>query len=1032
MNISATAVHRGVTFTMIFLIVIGFGIFSLTQLQTDLLPDIDFPVVIVLTSYTGVAPEDIENLITRPIEEVVIGIEDVQTVSSRSMFGTSVVIVEFSWGSDIDKAELDIMKRLDLIRDVLPDDAQEPMTIAMDPSFFPVLVLGITSSTASIIDLREISERQIEPRVERIPGVGLAYTGGGLDREIQVHFDPYALAAKGLSVTDIIQSLRMDNIRQPGGYLTHTDIEYTVRTISTYESVDQIKNTVVGIKEREPIYLSDVATVRDWYEEARGLSRIDQSPSVVLVIQKQADANTVRTVDRVLSELPNISGAVGEDIQFVEIFNQAEFINQSIFTLRNTALIAFLLVGVVLLFFTHNLRSSAIVMVSIPIAIIATFFVMYIADLTLNIISLAGLALAVGLIVDNSIVVLENIFRLREEGGDRMNSAIDGSTQVAKAITASALTTLAVFIPVLFVPGIAGELFGDMVVTISFSITIALLVALTLIPLLASRFLKMNGVAVTEAPGSGPSKIAQRVTQWFESLRTNYEHVLRWVLGHKKITIGAAVVIFVASMGILAFIGTDFFPDTDTGSISFNIETPEGTALHVTDDIVRQIERYITDNLPEKKVLNSTVGVAGGPLARIQGRGSHTAGIRLELVNRRDRNRTQFEIEGQIREYIETIPGIQEFYFQEEGMAGMGEDVAVKIFGYELEQLRSISKNAMERIREIPGVVDVRSPLEGGLPELRVDIDRDRLSRYGLRTIAVSDVVYSSIQGTVASFYNEAGEDYDVVVRLPREFRQNVDILENLLITMGPNMRIPLKAIAEIRRDVAPFSIQREDQQRMAVISLSVSGRDLGSVVSDINIEMQNIEMPGDMRYEIGGVAEDMRESFFYLTIAFLVASVLVYMVMAANFESFLHPFLIIVSIPLAIIGVLWMLLITGTTLSVTALMGIVILVGIVVNNGIVLVDFINQLREKGTDLFDAVISASKIRLRPVLMTAFTTIFAMLPLAIGMGEGSEIWVPLARAVIGGMIFSTVVILLLVPVLYMVTARYSKKFKYETA
>ncbi len=1030
MNISSSAVRRGVTFTMIFLIVIGFGLFSLTQLQTDLLPDIDFPIVIIMTSYTGVAPEDIENLITRPIEEVMIGVEDVQTVSSQSMFGTSVVIVEFSWGSDIDKAEIDIIKRLDLIREALPDDATEPMTIAMDPSFFPVLVLGITSSTASLIDLREISERQIEPRVERIPGVGLAYTGGGLDRQVQVHFDPYALSAKGLSVSEIIQALRMDNVRQPGGYLTQTDTEFTVRTLSTYTSVDQIENTVVGHREGEPIYLRNVATVRDWYEEARGLSRIDQSPSVVLVIQKQADANTVQTVRQVQRELPNIAQAIGEDIQFVEIFNQAEFINQSIFTLRNTALIAFFLVGIVLLFFTHNFRSSAIVMVSIPIAIIATFFVMYIADLTLNIISLAGLALAVGLIVDNSIVVLENIYRLREEGGDRINSAIDGSTQVSKAITASALTTLAVFIPVLFVPAIAGELFGDMVVTISFSIAIALLVALTLIPLLSSRFLKMNGTQGLNSSSGGPSKIAQRVTIWFEWLRSKYEKSLRWALGHKKLTIGAAVILFIISMGILGIIGTDFFPDTDTGSISFNIETPEGTALHVTDEIVRQIEQYIVDNIPEKEIVNSTVGVAGGPLAQMQGRGSHSAGIRLELVSRRNRDRTQFEVEDQIRRYVETIPGIQEFYFQDEGMAGMGEDVEVKIFGYELDDLRSVSEDAMEKIREIPGVVDIRSPLEGGLPELHVDIDRERLSRYGLRTIAVSDVVYSSIQGAVATFYNEEGEDYDVVVRLPREFRQRIEILENLLITIAPNTHIPIKAIAEIRRDIAPFSIQREDQQRLASIALSVSGRDLGSVISDIHDKMQNVEMPADMRYEIGGVAEDMQESFFYLTIAFLVATVLVYMVMAANFESFLHPFLIIVSIPLAMIGVLWMLLITGTTVSVTALMGMVILVGIVVNNGIVLVDFINQLRDKGLNLLDAVTEAGKVRLRPVLMTAFTTIFAMLPLAIGMGEGSEIWAPLARAVIGGMIFSTVVILLLVPVLYMGTARFSKKYKYE--
>lgn len=1027
MNISSLAVRKGVTFTMIYLIIVGFGIFALTQLKTDLLPDIEFPSVIIVTTYPGVAPEDMENLVTRPIEEMIVAVEDVQRVSSQSSMGTSLIVVEFSWGSNIEKAELDIIKRIDMVKGFLPDDANDPLTFALDPSLFPVLVLGLTSQKTSLIDLREISKDQIEPRIERLPGVAIANTFGGLNRQIQVHFDPYALSAKGLSVSEIIQAIRMENIRQPGGFLTQAEVEYSVRTLSTYQSVDQIANTVVGYREGTPIYLKDVADVRDWFQEARGLTRTNRSPSVVLVVQKQSDANTVETVENILRELPAIQRSVGHNIEFITIFNQADFINRSINTLANTAIAAFFLVGLVLLFFTHNLRSSIIVAFSIPAALIATFFVMYVADLTLNIISLAGLALAIGLIVDNSIVVLENIYRLREAGGERFVSAIDGSIQVARAITASALTTLAVFVPVLFVPGIAGVLFNDMVVTISFSIAVALIIALTLIPLLASRFLKMK-TRDADKPSTFLDKLSERITIFIERLKITYERSLRWALDHKKFVLISLLILFIGSLGILAIIGTEFFPSVDAGSLSIQVRMAEGAALEVTDETIRKIENYMVNNIPELKLVNVNMGTAGGPGAILQGAGSHIANIRIELVRRHERDRTQFEVEDQLRAFFDGIPGIVEYEFEEGGFAGMGADVEIKIFGHNFEELREMGDRVLTRVKQIPGAVDVTSTMEAGVPELLVDIDRDRTSLYGLRSLMVSDVVYSSIQGTVASFFSDEGNEYDILVRLPSEYRTSIEILENLLIRTPAGVRIPLKAVAEIRRDIAPVTIHREDQQRMAIISLSVSGRDLGSLIRDINSALGEMDFPVDMRYEIGGVAEDMQESFFFLGIAFAVAILLVYMVMAANFESFLHPFLIIFAVPLAMIGVLWALLISWTTLSVTALIGLVILVGIVVNNGIVIVDFINRLREdKGLPLIEAVVEAGKIRMRPVLMTGFTTIFALLPLALGFGEGSEVWSPMAIAVIGGMLFATLVTLILIPVLYVGLDRFSKKF-----
>jgi hydrophobic/amphiphilic exporter-1 (mainly G- bacteria), HAE1 family len=1035
MKLSGLAVNKAVTFSMLFLIIIGFGIFSFTQLRTALFPDIKFPVVVVLTQYTGVAPEDIETLISRPIEEAVGSVENVTRVSSRSSMGNSAVVIEFDWGTDMDMAEFNVRKNLDFVRDFLPDDANEPLTFTFDPSLQPILILGLTSSELSQTELRRVSEERIEPRMERIEGVATANTVGGVNRQILVDINPHALQAKGLSVSDVIQAIRLENVQFPGGFVTQTDREFTIRTLGMYQSVDQIQNTVITYINGTPVYLHHVADIRDWFEEPRGIVRTDRDLAVLLFVQKQSDANTVRTVNNVMRDLPSIESSIGDDIRIVTLFDQSEFINRSISNLRNTAGLAFILTGLVLLFFTHNIRSSIIVAVAVPFSVITTFAVMYLADLTLNIISLAGLALAIGLLVDNSIVVLENIYRLREDGNERRHAAIEGSSQVARAITGSTLTTLAVFIPILFVPGIAGVLFNDMVITICFSLIVSLFVALTLIPLLSSRYLRMTEASVDllkskqEALGQlkKPANLSDRIANLLTRITNTHERSLRWAIKYKKLTLGGMTILFFISLGLYAIIGTEFIPQTDQSYIRLEVELPRGTALDVTEQVIDRIEREITEQVPELRVMTANIGNPGTFMAAFSGMGSNFAEFHIGLIPIRQRSRSQFDIQDAIRVRLDRVPGI-EYRFDSGGMDFSEGDVQVKIFGYDLNELRQLAAEIQQLVEPIRGVVDVHSSTEGGQPELLVNIDRDRAAVFGLKASMISDVVYSSIQGTIASRYLDRGEEYDILVRLPLEYRRRTDILENLLIRSPMGAHIPLKATAEISEDIAPFTITREDQQRMASVALSVSGRDLGGVIRDVSRELAVFDFPPDTRYEVAGVAEDMQESFMYLGLALVIALVVVYMVMAGVFESLVHPFVIIFTVPLAIIGVAWGLFITGTIISVTALIGIVMLTGIVVNNGIVMVDFMNQLRAKGIEMQEAVVTAAKIRLRPVLMTGLTTVLAMFPLALGFGEGGETWAPMARAVMGGLLVSTAFTVIIIPVLYIVIESFTDRMK----
>ena len=1035
MKITTVAIKRGITFFMIYLVVIGFGLFSLARLKIDLFPDLTFPIIAIITQYTGVSPYDIENTITRPLESAVASVENVKRVSSQSKQGLSLVILEFDWGTDMDQAENNTRKNIDLIRDYLPSDARQPIVFAFDPSLQPIMFMSVQSGQYGMAELRRISERDIEPRLERIPGVANAFTSGGLAREIKILVDPSRLQAHNFSIDFVVNALRMNNLQIPSGFVDDKTREFSVQTVGEYKNLDQIRNTLIANIKDTPIRVRDVAQVVDGFKEQRQKEFIDNNPSVLLMVNKQSDANTVQVVSKITGELDQIQNVIPQGVEITVFWDQATFINRAMSNLGRTALQAIGLSFLVLLFFLLNFRSSLIVAISIPVSLLVTFAVMDQAGLTLNMISMAGLALAVGMLVDNSIVVLENIFR-RQELGESIDEAADkGGSEVSMAITASTLTTLAVFVPVLFVPGIAGELFNDMVMTICFSLLASLAVALTLVPLLASRFLILQKTLEKRRDFLSRmiNKVKNAINNFTENLKALYSEGLNWSLYHRKTVLLVVAVAFVLSVIVLVTRGGDFFPHSDQGFIVYEVKTPAGTSLDEMEKKMHQLAAIIKEEVPEAENIRLKFGQAEGISALFGGGASHAGELGVKLVKLSQRKRRQQEIDAALKKRFYEVAGV-EVRSQEQGMNAMfGEgDIVVDIFGHDLEKSQLLAEQIKELAQTIEGTDQVQISIEESMPEFKIVLNRDRISDLGLSAAAISQTVSTNVLGTVASKYREGGDEYDIRVQLDQGYRQNKKDLENILVVAPSGARVPLRAIAEVVSSTAPIQVDRKDQERVVKVSMMVSGRDLQSVTADVRNTLKQVVVPRDHRLEISGVAEEQQESFMYLGIAMMVAILLTYMVMASQFESLLNPFIILFTIPLSLIGVSLSLLVTGTTLTVMALIGIIMLVGIVVNNGIVLVDYMNQLQSAGKGLMDAVKIGGETRFRPVLMTAVTTILAMTPLALGLGEGGENWAPLARSVIGGLIVATFLTLFVVPVIYYIVEIQSLKFRNRSA
>ena len=1015
MKITQLSIKNGVTTAMIYLIVAGFGLFSLARLNVDLYPKLEFPIMAVITQYTGVGPFDLETVVSRPIEEATASVENIKTVRSTSQQGLSLVLLEFNWGTDMNQAEIDVRNSLEFIRDYMPEDASEPMVFAFDVSAQPVLYLTLSSPSLSQAELRYIGEHDLEPRLERISGVASVSTMGGRKREIKIYADPMRMRAHNIALQQITGALQAANLQIPSGMVENENLEFSVNTVGQFTSVDQIANTAVATYNGSVIRVSDVARVEDGFSEQRQRVWNNGESSVMVIVQRQSDANTVTVCRAIEKSMPRIKSELPAGVHLDTMMDLSDFITRSMSNLTNTAWQAILMTFLVLLFFLRNIRSAIIVAVSIPVSMVATFAVMDQAGLTLNVISMAGLALAIGMLVDNSIVVLESIFRRHDEKKDKLvDAANNGTQEVAMAVTASTLTTIVVFLPVLFVPGMAGMLFRDMAITICFSLTISLIVALTLIPLLSSRWLRLKK---NLDPNGQLIRVQNRITGWLDDLHAFYERMLGKALAHKLLVLGTVLLLFVISVVWLFMMGGDFMPQTDDGFVTVTVERSPGTSLEAMEKSMRDLNQIFAEKVEERENIYANFGQGEGMMALFSTRNSSQGEINVKLKERKDRDRSKFEIQDDVREAMTSLPDVNAKFNEGGGMGFSSADITVKIFGHDLAKSEAISNELEPKLKAVKGVVSVTSSIRKQTPELRIDLDRQRIADLGLSTAQIGQVVSTSILGSTVTQFRDGGDEYDIKLQLEKKSRTSKEDLENILIMTPTGAQIPLRALATIDYTRAPREIVREDQERIVTLDLDVSGRDLRGVTADVKKTVNSVAMPHDFRTEIGGSAEDLQESFMYLGIALMVAILLTYMVMASQFESLVDPFTILFTIPLAMIGVALGLILTGTQLSVMALVGVVMLVGIVVNNGIVLVDKINQLRHEGMELEPAIHEAGRVRMRPVLMTAMTTILGMFPLALGLGESGEIWAPMGRSVMGGMIVSTVLTLVIVPIIY---------------
>ncbi len=1007
MSLPSLSVKRRVAFLMVFIAIFGTGVFGLTQLGVDMYPDVEFPMILVTSSMTGAGPEEMENLVTDVLEQAMARVKNVKNLTSTSRSGISMVMAEFNWGHSLEQAETDVRRQLEWFTDLLPEDASDPLIFPFDPSMQPVIYIGFSSDVLSDFELRRMVEEEIEPLFSRLDGVGSVASMGGRTRQVRVVVDPSELQAAGLSVSQIVGALRSVRNNQPAGTVDAGGMNISIRVESAFHDIEEIEQLVVGGGPAGPVLLRDVADVIDGQQEQLQYTRFNGRPAVSIYINKRSDANTVNVCRLVREELEEIERDYRGMLIPVILFDQSEFIEQSINNLGTTAIQASVLAFLVLLFFLRSWKSSAVVGISIPMSVFVTFAVMHFAGIQLNMISLAGLALAIGMLVDNSIVVLENVFRHREAGEPVWKAAVNGATEVSNAITASTLTTLAVFIPILFVPGIAGQLFKEMVLTITFSLSISLFVALSLVPLVSSWTKRL-------VPRHRSGSIGDRIGRVVDGLEKRYNGWVSWAVDHKKLVLLTTLGVFVAAMIVMGQLPSDFFPQSDDGMIMLDVEMPVGTDLETTDSYVRALEDSVQSIIPEEErlALFTSVGQAEGVMAIFGSSGSNAGMVRVRLVPASQRSTSMFEYIDRLREVLDDMPGVD--YGTEGGMdIFSGAAIEIELYSDDLDELYLKAEEIRETIAGIDGVAEARTSVEQLIPEYTFAPDPARLSLMGTTSTQMAMDLSYAFMGTAATVLREGDREYDVFVRYPEHVRDSREDLAYATVSGRP-----LVSYGQLSQRLVANTITRKNQARMVTISCDVSGRSLGEVSGDVAAALADMDTSG-FRYEIGGEMKDQQETFMYLGIAIAVAAALVYMTMAGQFESFLEPFIIIFTLPLAFIGVVLGLLLTGTTLSVMALIGVLMLAGIVVNNGIVMVDYANQLRRKGEGIKEAIVHASTIRMRPIIMTALTTILAMVPLALGIGEGAENWAPMGVTVIGGLAVATVLTLLVEPCIYVI-------------
>jgi HAE1 family hydrophobic/amphiphilic exporter-1 len=1017
MNLPRLSVRRPILTTMVTLIVVVLGAVSLFRLRIDMLPAIELPTLSISTGYEGASPVVMERLVTQIIEEIVATVPGVEEISSESSEGNSRVRVSFVWGTDIDTAALDVQSKLEDEINELPDDIVRPRIRKFDIASFPVVILGI-SSDLDPVELTQLIENQVRYRFARVPGVAQVDLWGGWNREVRVALDPDRIKALGLPLDAIIGAIEDANLDLPAGRIEQGRYEVTLRAPAEFTDLNQIRNTVIVRRDGAAVTLGQIAEINDTFEKKTRIVRVNGERGLRVGIRKQADANTVEVAKRILAEIDAVNAAFPR-IRIVPVINQGNFIERSIANVARSVLYGGGLAVLILLFFLRNIRSTLVISLAIPISVIATFALIYFGGFTLNLMTLGGLALGVGMMVDSSVVVLENIFRRRDENREEpAEASVAGAREVSMSIVAATLTTLVIFLPLAFVEGMSGILFKELAYVIMFSLICALLVALSLVPMLASRLLTSPEERQSRRP-AWIEGIVERADRFFTGLDLGYRNLLRRVLRHRLLTVAAAAALLGVSLLLLPFIGTEFLPPSDEGEVRVTGEMEIGTRLDLVDRQTRRMEAIVYPAVPE--AVSSVVSVgASGWRASSAGEGE----IRIALTPADERDRSNTEIAQDLRRRLEgQIPGMTirtrapQGQFLLDRLLGGDQGLTVEIRGFDLHTLDALAARTAEAIADVAGITDVETSQEAGVPQQEVRIDRQKVADLGLSVRDVTEVLETAVAGSKAGEYRTGGDSYRILVQLKDAEKRSIEEILDLTLTTGTGDQVALRNLVATESSRGPLVIDRKDQQRLVTVEANVAGRDLGSVAADVIERLQRIPRPVGYDLTVAGNFEEQQKAGRELIVSLLLALVLVYMVLACQYESLRDPLVVMLSVPLAAVGVLITLFLTGTTLNIQSYIGCIMLGGIVVNNAILLVDQAGRLKAGGMPVRDAVAEAGRRRLRPILMTTLTTIIALLPLALGIGEGADAQAPLARAVVGGLAGSTLITLVLIPAVY---------------
>ena len=1052
------AISRRVTVIMCTVAIALFGLVSLSRLNLNLLPDLSYPTLTIRTELPGAAPLELETLVTRPVEEAVSIIRNVRQVRSVSRAGQSDVTLEFVWGTDMDVAGIDVREKLDVLQ--LPLEAKRPLLLRFDPSSEPVMRLAFMDADATARDegverlktLRRFADDRLKPDLEAVEGSAAVKVSGGYEDEVQVFVDQQKLAQMGLSIDAVTRRIRAENVNLSGGRLEQGTQRFLVRTLNEFESIEQMAGAIIATRDGQPVYLRDVAQVTRGYKDREAITRVDGREAIELAVYKEGDANTVQLADGVRKRLEALGKSLPEGTEIRPVYDQSKFISAAISEVKSAALLGGVLAILVLYAFLRDARATLITGIAIPVSVLGTFVLMYAFDLTLNIMSLGGIALAVGMLVDNAVVVLESIVRKREHGMGRRDAARLGTREVATAVTASTLTSVAVFFPMVFISGVAGQLFRDQSLTVTFALAFSLVVALTLVPMLAAGRPQAAHLDETSAATPRPARridraftalaaaargvgrwiargtrvvlsplvmVAQGVTRWAE---TRYPRAIRWALAHPGQTLGGAVALFVLTLVfVLPRLGTELIPQMSQGEFNVDLRLPPGAPLEQTDRAVRAAQQA-SAALGNVALAYSVAGTGNRLDANPVDAGENTGRLSITLAAGAGRADEDAAMQG-MRGSLENLPGVQ-YRFSRPSLFALSTPLEVVVSGYDLDRLRVAAEQVRERMAADDRFADVKTTVEAGNPEIQIVFDQERAAQLGLVVRDIADRVVNSVRGEVATRYKLRDKRIDVLVRSVDNRAASVEEIRNLIVNPGAAYPVPLSAVADVQLAVGPAEVRRIGQERVAVISANLAHGDLGSAVAVLQGIVDEIALPVGTAAFLSGQSEEMRDSFRSMEFVLLLAIFLVYLVMASQFESLIHPFVILLTIPLAITGAVWALWLTGTTVNVVAYIGLIMLAGIVVNQSIVLIDAVNQARERGLAKHEAIVEAGQLRLRPILITKLTTILGLMPMALGLGEGAEVRAPMAITVIGGVLLTTFLTLLVIPVVYSVLDRKS--------